>query len=343
MGAALIIGMILILAYGAVVSSIESIPILLYLLSRAILLCEASGMALSSWERRTKSRVVLASFFFFSIFVPSIVYQIAGIILCDINSARIAAVVVSQVLLLMLFLTDRFLPTVKSKSAALLSMYTLLIVGVFVWGNYGYACYTSRAAARAEGIEEFVIHEPQSFAVYTTLRTSWEMLLVDDSHEICYLSLPFLHTYPFASMPAGSQLSCTGASAYINGVRYLEVYSREHNMAGYVSEEVLDPIVTYSLRTKCDADIYGAYIQEVDAWNATTKKETTAEVLYVDLEQVLTKIPAGTTVESTGGTAAIRSTGYEIIGYEPIYLSDGSVGYVCKEDIETVKTPFSDT
>ena len=87
--------------------------------------------------------------------------------------------------------------------------------------------------------------------------------------------------------------------------------------------------------------VWSAIIKIVSE-NVTIKKKTTLKVLYVDLSQVLTQISAVATVESADGTVAIRSTGYKIIGYESIYLSDGSVGYICKEDIETVKTPILD-
>lgn len=345
MGLALMLAFFLILAYGMVVTFIESVPLLTYLFFRAILLGEGILMAISTHENQKRSWAATTAFILFCTLLPSVIFQISGIIWWqnDIDSARIAAIIISQVFLLLLFLTNRFFPTLRSRSAAAFTLCTISTIGIFLFGNYGYSLYVSRVSQQAESINEFVIHKAQPFAVYTTVRTSWNMRLAKDRKKICYLSLPFLHTYPLAHMPAGSRLSQTGSSTYIDGKRYLEVYSHEHHMAGYISEEVLEPIVTYSLKTRCEANVYDSYTQEIDSWSLTTKESGTTEVLFADTYKILGQIPAGTTVESTGGAIAIKSTGYGIISYEPIYLPDGNVGYISKKDLEIVKTPIPDS
>lgn len=239
MGIILII-MLLFLLYGAIGYILEFLYLIWFPLFQVVLFCEATGMALHAWERTAKSRTVVAAFFLFSLGLPPIVDRIAGVMWADIDSAHIAAAIITQTILFLLFLADNFLSTVRAKHAALLLMCVLLTSGILLWSKHAYSCYTARAKQRAEATAVFFTDKPEVFVVSVHMHVSFQFF--EDIHKGYDLSLPFSKTYPFANMPAGSRLAPTGSSIYIDELQYIEVYSPEHDMAGYISEKVLKPI-----------------------------------------------------------------------------------------------------
>lgn len=121
----------------------------------------------------------------------------------------------------------------------------------------------------------------------------------------------------------GTQLYANGRGLTFGGVEYFEV--TDGVIVGYVSNEDLESLVTYSYFVNKDSNIYGIEKRDETVYSSEGKKIVT---LSFPAEEIVATVSQGVQVELTGTTSS---------GYTLIRLSDGTEGFIENTNLDEIR------
>lgn len=329
----------IILAYGAINSVVELIPFMAYLLlylGVIIFGFVLSGVDSEKTDSKSKEEgyLVVIVYLVISVFFPDFIFEMLGILMNDVYSARFIGLMSTVVLLLIFFIIRRAAKQILKRKIITGTFIVVIFSFFLIFLNLGYKTYSQQVAARARKVEEYMVEKNTPLLVEISVAGNQKSTLfgdffvTKDKFKYYYMGAPITHHFAFKRMPADSKLCVTGRDLYEKG-DYIEVYCEKNGLAGYIKEEKLTCIVDYKYITNKDAPIYDTYEKEVNVIPAEGGEGGKTKELFVNSNHVIATIPEGTEI--------LLSDGPKVpFGYECIETLEGRIGYIKDEDFDVI-------
>lgn len=241
---------------------------------------------------------------------PSNEYYFWGKI--DFNT-EFLSIILATIIICILFLLDNIAKKSDSLGTqSLICLFEIIVIVIYcilfaIVGTKSYSDNTLKEYDFAAMQTEYRIKEKTKIYYFDSMGACWP------------IQLNFIQV-PFGSFDEGEEVYELSSYTY-NGCREVS----NGKKCGYVKEEDLEPLYTYSWQSKLDqVPVYEAIPYEVQTVNAGTA------IFYNKGDQIIGYLSIGETFEKRGDT----NDGILV------ETSDGVFGYVDRESVEEVKNPI---